>query len=79
MDASKAMQQNDTPVKKIKANRDIFLEFLTHNFNEGIISTARFPRILKSAEVKPVFKKKSRIDKKNYRPTSILPVSYKIF
>ena len=49
-----------------------------HNFNEGI-STARFPGIFKRAEVKPVFKKKSRIDKENYRPVSILPVISKIF
>ena len=49
-----------------------------HNFKEGI-STARFPDILKSAEVKPIFKKKSRIDKENYRPVSILPIISKIF
>ena len=49
-----------------------------HNFNERI-SIARFPNILKGAEVKPVFKKKSRIDKENYRPVSILPVISKIF
>ena len=49
-----------------------------HNFNEGI-ATARFPDILKSAEVKPVSKKKSRIDKENYRPVTILPVISKIF
>ena len=54
----------------IKANRDIFSEFIMHNFNEGI-STARFSDISKSAEVKPVFKKKPRIDKENYRPISI--------
>ena len=41
IDASKAIQQNDIPVKIIKANRDIFSEFIMHNFNEGI-STARF-------------------------------------
>ena len=35
--------------------------------------------ILKSAEVKPVFKKKSRIDKENGRPVSIFPVISKIF
>ena len=29
--------------------------------------------------VKPVFKKKSGIDKENYRPISILPVIYKVF
>ena len=78
LDASKAIQQNDVPVKITKANRDIFYEFIMHSFNEGI-STARFPHILKSAEVKLVFKKKSRIDQENYRPVSILPVIYKIF
>ena len=77
LDASKAIQQNDIPVKKTKAN--LFCsEFIMHNFNEGI-STARFLDILKNAEVKPVFKKKSRTDKENYRPVSILPVISKIF
>ena len=52
--------------------------FIMHTFNEGI-STARFPDIFKSAEVKPVLKKKSRIDKENYRPVSILLVLSKIF
>ena len=77
LDASKAIQQNDIPVKIIEANRDIS-EFIMHSFNEGI-STARFTEILKRAEVKPVSKKKSRIDKENYRPVSILPVTSKIF
>ena len=49
-----------------------------HNFNEGI-STARFPDILKGAEVKPIFKKKSTIDKENYRAVSIFSVISKIF
>ena len=78
LDASKAIPQNDIPKKIIKASCDIFSEFIIHSFNEGV-STARFPDILKSAEVKPVFKKKSRIDKENYRPVSILPVISKIF
>ena len=78
LDASKAIQQNDIPVKIIKANRDIFPEFIMYNFNEGIF-TSKSPDILKSAEVKPIFKKKSRIDKENYRPVSILPVISKIF
>ena len=78
LDASKTIQQNDIPVKIIKANRGIFSKFIMPNFNEGI-STARFPDILKRAEVKPVFKKKTRIDKENYRPVSILPVIFEIF
>ena len=48
-----------------------------HSFNE-VISAAKFADILKNAVVKPVFKKKSRIDKENYRPVSILPVISKI-
>ena len=49
-----------------------------HNFNEGV-STARFPDIPKTAKVKSVFKKKSTIDKENYKAVSILPVMSKIF
>ena len=69
LDASKAIQQNEIPAKITKASRDIFSKFIMHSFNEGI-STARFPDNLKSPEVKPVFKKKSRIDKENYRAVS---------
>ena len=34
LNASKVIQQNDIPVKIIKANRDIFSEFIMHSFNE---------------------------------------------
>ena len=78
LDASKDTQQNVIPVKVIKGNCNIFSEFIMRNCNE-VISTARFLDILKSAEVKPVFKKNSRIDKENYRPVSILSVICKIF
>ena len=50
-----------------------------YDINQGIISTAKFPDILKSARVKPVFKKKSRSDKENYTPVSILRVISKNF
>ena len=40
------------------------------------VFSARFPDIFKSAEVKPVFKKKSTIDKENYRPVSILLITF---
>ena len=45
LDTLKTIQQNHIPLKLIKANRDIFSEFIMHNFNEGIY-TARFPNIL---------------------------------
>ena len=55
LDASKVIQQNDIPVKIIKANCDTFSKLIMHSFNESI-STARFPDILQNAELKLVFK-----------------------
>ena len=82
VDASEAIQQNNIPLKIIKENRNTFSEFIMHNFNYSI-SMARFPDILKTAEVKTVFqkkkKKKSKIDKESYRPVTILSVILKIF
>ena len=64
LDTPKAIQENDIPIKIIEANRDIFSEFIMHNFHDDV-STARFPKILKSEEVKPASTKKSRIDREN--------------
>ena len=41
--------------------------------NKGI-----FPIELKQVDIKPIYKKKSRNEKENYRPTSILPDLSKI-
>ena len=43
------------------------------------IETSVFPDSLKAAEVSPVYKKGSTVDKKNYRPISVLPSVSKIF
>ena len=43
------------------------------------METSSFPEQLKYADVKPVFKKDSWTDKKNYRPISILPNIPKIY
>ena len=71
LDPTKATQKSDIPTNIIKKNYDIFSEFLFENFN-NIILTSLFPEQLKYADVKPVFKKDSRNDKRNYRPVSIL-------
>ena len=71
LDLAKATQKSDIPTNIIKKNYDIFSEFLFENFN-NIILTSLFPEQLKYADVKPIFKKDSRNDKRNYRPVSIL-------
>ena len=63
LDACKAIQQNDIPVKIIKVNRDFFSEFIMHNFIKDI-STERCLGILKTAVVKPVLRKNLELIKK---------------
>ena len=55
-----------------------FSEFLFANFND-IILTSIFPEQLTCADIKPVFQKNSRNDKRNYRPVSILSNVSKIY
>ena len=50
---------------------DIFSEIFLADCN-SIIITSLFPGQLKFADIKPVFKKGSRNDKRNYRTVSIL-------
>ena len=78
LDSKKAHQEKDIPVKLLKENCDIFADYITKDFNLGILNH-KFPNTLKNAEVKPVFKKKSRTEVENYRPVSILPTISKIY
>ena len=66
LDASKATQSDDIPTKIIKNNSDIFSKIFQANLNNAN-ETSTFPEQLKYADVKPVFKKDSPTDKKNYR------------
>ena len=47
---------------------------VNRSFNE-----ASFPENIKVAQVVPVYKKSSNLDKSNYRPVSLLPVMSKIY
>ena len=66
LDPTKAAQNCDIPRNIIKKNYRIFSESL-------------FSEQLKFVALKPVFKKDSRNDKRNYRPVSILPNISKIY
>ena len=78
MDCSKASQDSDIPTKIIKGNINIFVPVLLIEFDESL-KLNRFPHSMKSANIKPVFKKNDRTDKSNYRPVSILPNLSKVF
>ena len=74
----KSVQSTDIPIRVPKENADIFSEYICRFFNESI-KKSTFPSSLKNANVTPVFKKRYRDSKENYRPVSILPVISKIF
>ena len=68
----------DIPTKLVKSCIDILAEKLSALFNRCIL-TGYFPKVLKIAEVIPVFKTGDRQGHKNYRPISLLSVLSKIF
>ena len=53
--------------KFMKENYEIFATFITENVN-NMIKNSIFPDSLKQEDIKQVYKKDSRNEKKNYRP-----------
>ena len=77
LQTTKTTQQNDIPTKILKENSEVFARYFHKNINV-CIENSIFPSDLKVADVIPVFKKKSKTSKDNYRPISILPNTSKI-
>ena len=69
-------QRTDIPTKVLKENSRFFAKYFSDNINH-CIECSNFPNLLKSAEVVPVHKKKSKNSKDNFSPVSILSnISY---
>ena len=69
LDTAKASQQYDIPTKILKQNSDYFAEYFYQNINQ-CMSKSIFSSDLKLADVIPVYKKKSKNSKDNYRTAS---------
>ena len=74
----KATTSNSIPTSNIKDNADIAGNILHRIINEDI-TNSNFPDILKLAEISPLFKDNDKMNRKNYRPVSILPSISKIY
>ena len=72
LNAKKAKQEDDIPIKLIKENIELFSSVLSRIFNFYIDKTS-FPNSLKQADMTPVHKKDDTNDKDNHRQVSILP------
>ena len=78
LDPKKAAQEKDIRTNILKQNSDFFAFHVQKDINASI-STSNFPNDLKEADVIPVYKKKSKLSKENYRPISILPNISKVY
>ena len=78
LDTAKASQQSDITTKILRQNSDYFAEYFYENINQ-CISKSIFPSDLKLADVTPVYKKKSKNYRDNYRPVSIVSNISKIY
>ena len=78
LDTAKASKQTDIPAKILKHNSEYFAEYFYDNINY-CIENSNFPSDLKSADVTPAYKKKSKTSKDNYRPVSILSNISKVY
>ena len=78
LNTSKASQQTDIPTKILKENYEFFARYFHENINY-CIDHSNLPSELKSADVTPAYKKKSKNSKDNYRPISILSNISKIY
>ena len=78
MNPSKSTRRNEIHAKHIKMSGSVVAPVLTNIFT-ACISTGYFPKVLKTAEVVPIFKKGERELCSNYRPISILNPFAKLF
>ena len=74
----KATGVDQISCKLLKAGSPVLNKHLTTLLN-NTIKHSQFPNRLKEAQVVPLHKKNDPLDKKNYRPVSILPTISKIY
>ena len=78
MNNNKSVGPNSIPIPILKILKDHISKPLSLIINDSF-TTGIFPNKLKIANVTPIFKKGSRVDKNNYRPISVLPIFSKLF
>lgn len=74
----KASQDTDIPTRILYENSNLFAQFNLNNSSD-VITTSRFPDIVKHASVRPVCEKHNRNEEENYQPVSILNNVSKVY
>ena len=77
LSTNKAVGYDEIPAKFVKKIAHKLSKPLTQIINRCIIENA-FPSKLKNANISPVYKKKDKLNKDNFRSVNILPIISKI-
>ena len=77
LDPKKATPLGSIPAKILKGSSDIFLPYLTTIFNLCLAENY-FPNELKNGDISSLYKKDDPLNKKNYRPITVLSSTSKI-
>ena len=78
LSSKKAAGYDEIPAQFIKKIGSKLYKPLTLLINQCIM-TSTFPDLMKQANITPLFKKKDKLNKDNYRSVNLLPVLSKIF
>lgn len=78
LNSNKSTGLDNIPARFLKDAAEVVQFPLTHIINLSIRNEI-FPDAMKAAKVKPLYKKKSRLEVGNYRPVSVLSVPSKIY
>ena len=78
LNPKKATGPDGIPPKIVKLSSNVIDKYLTNIINNDL-SQSCFSQNAKIASVRPIYKKNSRTDKKNYRPVSILNAFSKVY
>ena len=78
LNAYKVPTHNNIPPKILRQSAEVTGNTLQLLFNNATLNS-KFTENLKLADVIPIFKKKDSLDKKSYKPVSVLSLVSKIF
>ena len=73
----KAAGCDEIPASFLKKISPLLIKPFTHMVNKCILENT-FPRVMKKANIVPLYKKKDKLDKDNYRSVNLLSVLSKI-
>ena len=78
LNSKKSSTYGAIPASILKQTIEVHLKYLTNTINNSL-KESTFPDELKQSEVIPVYKKLDPLQKKNYRPMSLLPHISRVF